>query len=390
MKKLAVFFTLFFIISCSESRKQEEAKSETRSVKVTTAVAKKEEIPSSRTFSATVASDKTALIIPKVVGYIESVNFAPGSVFKAGDLLVSIKSGELEEKKRYAESAVAEAESGYNQAEIGHQMAIAQEKQAESNFNLAEKTYRRYSNLIKNNSVSRQEFDQVEAQYSLAGENLNIAKQSTRLAAEKIQQVMLKKQQAEAMLAEVNAYLSYTNIRAPFGGIVLEKLMDAGNLAAPGNPILKIGTTDTVVYAFINESLIGSLRVGMSATVEVESIGFTCETEITEISPDIDSATRNFRIKLRGNDRFIAGMYAKVVLPTGTGKTIVVPPAALVQRGQLTVLFVVREGKADMRIVKTGQIYKEGIEIISGLNEGDVYITDNASSLKTGDSIEAE
>ncbi|QAR32004.1 efflux RND transporter periplasmic adaptor subunit [Geovibrio thiophilus] len=362
MRRIVFLFVLLLAaVSCSDRQKDEAAKPETRSVKAHTAVAEKAEVPSSRTFSATVSSNKTALIIPKIVGYIESVHFAPGDSFRQGDLLVSIKSGELEEKKRFAESSVAEAETGLRQAEVS--------------LALAEKTFQRYSNLIKNNSVSRQEYDQIEAQFNLAQEQ--------------VRQAATKKRQAEAMYAEVKTYLSYTGVRAPFDGIVLEKLVDAGNLAAPGSPILKIGSKDTVVYAFINESLFNSLKTGMRAGVEAESINFSCESEITEISPDIDPATRNFRIKLNGNDRFVTGMYVKVILPTGTGKKIILPSAAVVQRGQLSVVFVVKDSRADMRIVKTGQTFAEGIEIISGLNEGETYVADNASSLRTGDIIEA-
>ncbi|MCD8569136.1 MAG: efflux RND transporter periplasmic adaptor subunit [Geovibrio sp.] len=363
MKRAAFLLALLIMaVSCSDRKTEEAAKPEVRSVKAPVAEAQKAEVPSSRTFSATVSSGKTAFVIPKIVGYIESVNFSPGDTFRQGEVLVSIKSGELEEKKRFAESSVAEAETGLRQAEV--------------NLTLAEKTFQRYSNLVKNNSISRQEYDQIEAQHNLAKEQ--------------VRQAATKKRQAEAMYAEVNTYLSYTQIRAPFDGIVLEKLVDAGNLAAPGSPILRIGSKDTVVYAFINESLFNSLKTGMKATVEAESINFTCESEITEISPDIDSATRNFRIKLKGNNSFVTGMYVKVILPTGTGEKIVVPASAVVQRGQLSVIFVVRDGHADMRIVKTGQTFAEGVEIISGLNEGETYVADNASSLRTGDRIEAQ
>jgi multidrug resistance efflux pump len=390
MKKIAVFFALLLVAACSQEHEKEAALRGGKTVKVKTETVQRVEVASARTFSATVSSDKTAFIIPKVVGYIESVNYTPGSAFKTGDVLVTIKSTELEEKKRFAESAVQEAESGLNQAEIGLNMAKAQHKQAESNYTLAEKTYSRYSNLIKNNSVSKQEFDQVEAQYNLAREQEIIAKQNVDLAEEKILQLRLKKQQAEAMLAETNAYISYTRIKAPFDGVVLEQKMDLGNLAAPGNPILKIGTTDTVVYAFVNESLIGDIELGMKAAVEVDSLSFRCESEVLEISPDIDAATRNFRIKLRGNERFVPGMYAKVSLETGTENMILVPQNAVVQRGQLTVVFVAENGKADMRIVKTGKILPEGIEILSGLSEGETMVVGGADSLKTGDTIEAE
>ncbi|WP_022851506.1 efflux RND transporter periplasmic adaptor subunit [Limisalsivibrio acetivorans] len=391
MKKLILFLSMIVVAAgCSGGGEKESEKPEARTMKVTLGKAETTSMPASRSFSATVSSDKTAMLIPKVVGYVEAIHVSPGESFEKGDLLVSIKSTELEEKKRFAESAVQEAESGFNQAEIGLRMAEGQLKQAESNFELAKKTYDRYSNLIKNDSVSKQEFDQVESKYEQAKEQVNIVRENVSLAKEKMQQLRLKKQQAEAMLAEVQAYLSYTEIRAPFNGVVLEKLLDTGNLAAPGNPILKIGNNEMVVYAFLNESLINDISVGSRAEITVDSLNFTCSSTVLQISPDIDAATRNFKVKLSGHERFVPGMYAKVSIATGEDSIVTVPENALVQRGQLSVVFVEENMKADMRIVKTGRNFEGVIEILSGVKAGESIVVQNAEALKTGDKLETE
>lgn len=378
------------LAACGTEGKKQETVDTPKTVTVATMKVEKTDAASSRSFTATVSSEKTAFIIPKVVGYVENILVAPGEKITEGQLLAVIKSGELEDKYAFARSSVEEAENGLKQAEIGLKMAEAQLNQAKSQFQLAEKTYNRFSNLIKNNSVSRQEFDQVESKYDLAGQSLNIAEENVSLAHEKVEQVKLKRQQAKSMMSEVETYLSYTKIKAPFDGIVLEKNMDTGNLAAPGNPIMKIGNNTNVIHTFISQSLIKEIEKGMKAVVSMESLNREFESEVLEVSPDVDVFTGNFRVKLKGSDKLFPGMFAKVRFITGSEKIISVPRSAVVQRGQLSIVFVNDGGRADMRVIKTGRDINGMVEILSGLNEGEEIVVKNALMLKSGDKLEAE
>jgi len=378
------------LFGCGKEEKRAETADRANTVAVKTMVVKKSSAASSRSFTATVSSEKTAFIIPKVVGYVEQILVAPGEKVEKGQLLVTIKSGELEDKFSFAQSAVKEAANGLKQAEIGLKMAEAQESQAKSQFDLAEKTYNRYSNLIKNNSVSRQEFDQIVSKYDLAKQSLNISRENVSLAAKKVEQVKLKKQQTKSMMSEVQTYLSYTKIKAPFDGIVLEKSMDPGNLAAPGNPILKIGNDSTVVHTFISQSLINEISTGMQAMVKIDSINEEYESEVIEINPDVDVFTGNFKVKLMGCQALVPGMFAKVRFITGSEEVITVPESALVTRGQLKIVFVNDNGKADMRVVKTGRQIDDTVEILSGLEVDESVVVQNAKLLKSGDVLEAQ
>lgn len=362
------------LASCGGGEKAEKAMDAPATVQVKTQTIALTDADSSRVFTASVSSDKTAVIIPKVTGYVEQILVTPGQKVKQGELLAVIKSGELEQKMAFAASSEQEAENGKRQAEIGYKMAKSQ-------YDLAEKTYTRYSNLIKNNSVSKQEFDQVESQY-------NIAKDNLALAAEKVEQVNIKAGQARAMKSEVNTYLSYTQLRAPFDGVVLEKNMDAGNLAAPGSPILKIGNNVPVVYAYVSQSMLGEISVGTKAVINADSLEEGFDAQVTEISPDIDPSTGNFKVKLSGCSKLTQGMFAKVKFITGTEKIIAVPDSAIVTRGQLVMVFAARDGKAEMRVIKTGRQLGGVTEILSGLKAGDKVVVENAQQLKSGDILE--
>lgn len=372
----------------SQSDQPTEESSIPRKIRVVTQEVRKVKIPVSRNFPGTVASADTALLTPKVVGYIEALLARPGSTFQKGAVLVKIKSKELMDKEKFARSAVKEAENGEKQAAVGLNMAKAGLKQAQAQFTLARKTYTRFENLLKTESVSKQEFDEVEAKYKAALEAKKIAEENVKLADEKLSQVKIKKQQALAMLDEVKTYLSYTNLKAPFDGIVLQKLLDVGNLASPGQPVLKIGSLGNVVYTHVNSSAIKQARVGQEVTVEVPAADTRFTAQILEIDPNVDPATRNFKIKLSGNSNIIPGMYANVYLGRDLEEITTVPGRAILERGQLPVVFVKKENKAEMRIVKIGRTFGDKVEILSGLQPGEQVVVENAQTLRTGDVIE--
>ncbi|KAA0258613.1 efflux RND transporter periplasmic adaptor subunit [Deferribacter autotrophicus] len=390
MKKWLAILSLFFFVACSsgEKKKMAEQLETPKRVKVKTEILKKEMVNTAITYSGTVFSNTTTYLMPKVVGYIEKIYAKEGERFKKGDLLVKIKSKELEDKREFAKAAVKEAENGLKQAELGIAMAKQQYQQAKAAFELAEKTYKRFQNLIANESVSKQEFDEVEAKYKMAKAAYELAERNVKLAEEKLNQVKIKRKQALAALSEVNTYLSYTKIVAPFDGIVLEKKSDVGNLAAPGQPILKIGSLDNVVYAFVNESATGKFKVGSEVEVEIPSVGIRYTAKVLEISPDVDPATRNFKVKLTGNINATPGMYAKINITGAKENILLVPKQSVVVRGQLEIVFVDKNGRAELRIVKTGRRFQDKVEILSGLSEGEKIVIENADKLNAGDILE--
>jgi multidrug efflux pump subunit AcrA (membrane-fusion protein) len=377
------------IAACSSEKDQPEGKfRQSETVEVRTQVVRSERLPILRSFPGTVASADTALLTPKVVGYLDRLNVQGGDTFKKGAVLASIRSQELVDKKNFAESAVREARNGERQAALGRRIAETGFKQALAQFNLAEKTYQRFENLLKTESVSKQEFDEVEAKYRAALEARKMAEENVKLAGEKLTQVRIKKQQAVAMLDEVKTYLGYTELRAPFDGVVLQKLMDVGNLAAPGEAILKIGSLRNVAYAYVDESVINHTKVGDDVTVDVPSANESFKANILEINPNIDPATRSFRVKLSGDTHLTPGMYCNVYFGSGYEDVIVVPRSAVLQRGQLYVVFVDKDKTAEMRIVKTGRVFKDSMEILSGLYPGEKLVLNKVEQLKSGDSLE--
>ncbi|MCX8084786.1 MAG: efflux RND transporter periplasmic adaptor subunit [Calditerrivibrio sp.] len=388
MIKYLSLILVAFVIACGGSKDEKKNQPQPQTHKVAFYQVTKEQVPVVREFSGTVSAEEMASIGPKVMGYITRINYAEGQSFKKGAVLVEISSPEILEKVKFAEATVAEAENAIAQGEIGLKLAQDQLRQAEAQYELAEKTYKRYKNLLTTESISKHEFDQVEAQYKVALEGKASAERAVKLAQERINQAKTKKNQALAGKNEALAYSSFTKIVAPFDGVVLEKLIDVGNLAAPGQPVIKIGSNRNVIYANISESMFGKVKVGQQINVKSESLNKDFTVKVLEISPNIDPATRNFKIKLSSDKSLPVGAYVTISLHDGTKEGIFIPKKAIVTRGQIVAVFVNNGGKADMRIIKTGEERDGKVEVLSGLSGNEKIVLDKVDMIKTGDMLE--
>lgn len=389
-KLLIVTAILSMIYACGGNEDKQDTGVKPRNVKVAVYRVAPVSADSVRTFTANISSENTAVITPKVQGYIEQILVVPGQHVVRGQLLVVIKSDELKDRAMAANAGQMQAENGLTQARTGYGMAQAQLGQAQAQYDLASKTYTRYSNLMSSNSVSKQEFDEVASKYQAAAQGLKIARDNVTLASQKIQQQQYQKGQASAMKSEAGTYLSYTQLRAPFDGVVLEKDADTGSFAAPGTPVLKVGSNAPVVYTYVSQNMLKDIKAGTNAVISVDSLNKDFTSKVTEISPDVDTMSGNFKVKLSAPAGLVNGMFAKVHFSTGTEEVIAVPKSAVVQRGQLSIVFADEHGRADMRVIKTGRDFGDTIEIVSGLSAGDKVVTGNPVALRSGDIIEAE
>lgn len=388
MFRLLLLLIIGSIVACGGNKDENIKKKEVQKHKVSFISVQREQLPIYREFSGTVSANDMVSMSTKVMGYITKINYKEGMTFKKGAILFEVSSQEIQEKLKFAESYVAEVDNTIEQSKIGLKVAEEQLRQANAQYELAEKTYKRYQNLLKNESISKQEFDQVEAQYKMAKETKLSAESGVALANERINQANVKKNQALASKGEASAYAGYTKVIAPFDGIILEKLVDVGNLAAPGQPVLKIGSNRKIVYSYVPESAIGKIKVGDEFTIKVDSVGKSFKSKIVEISPNVDPMTRSFRVKSSALDDIPVGVYTVALFEDGSKDSIMVPRTAVTMRGQLSIVFVNVGGKADMRIVKTGDVIGDKIEIISGLNGGETIVEKNTDNIKVGDILE--
>ena len=276
-----------------------------------------------------------SVIEAKVSGRISEMPIILGQKVKAGELLAKIDAREIQAR--------------LEQAEAQREQAVRDLERARA---LAEKQV-----------SSKQELDAAEARARVA----------------------------EAALSEARTMMGYANVTAPFDGVVARRLAEVGDLAAPGKPLLEIEDRGELRFeADVPEALIGMVNAGDKIEVSIPAIRQNLAATVAEVSPSADAASRTFLVKLDlpASPELRAGQFGRAAVPVGKAKSIRVPSAAIVKRGQMEIVFVNDSGKAQLRLIRTGKTFADGVEILSGLSEGDTVILSDPAALMDGQAVE--
>jgi RND family efflux transporter MFP subunit len=167
-------------------------------------------------------------------------------------------------------------------------------------------------------------------------------------------------------------------------------------MAAPGAPLLTIESgTDYRLEASVQESQINKIHLGDQVRVHIDALGQQeLAGTVVEIVPTSDPASRTYLVKISiaataGNQQIIrSGLYGKARFITGQTQAMTIPRNAVIERGQLTSVFVVdQSGIARMRLVKTGKIYADRVEVLSGLTEGEQIVVDGVAAVNDGSRV---
>lgn len=302
-----------------------------------TAAVERVEAPALEWASGTVESARRTSVASRILARIEEVRVTAGDEVKAGDVLVRLDARDLQARQQQARDAL---------------------KAAEAQLDLARQEFARADELLKRGVTTRQRYDQANSAVRVALAETNRLRQ---------------------MLEEAETALSYTEIRAPVSGRVIDRLAEPGDTVSPGQTILRLyDPTALRVEAPVRETLAVNLKVGDSLTVEISAIGGTRTGTIDEIVPYAEPGARTLLVKVRlpNDPRLFAGMFARVAVPAGKTERLLIPAAAVTRIGQLEFTTVIEDGRALRRMVTTGGTADGGrIEVLSGLTAGERIAT---------------
>jgi RND family efflux transporter MFP subunit len=188
---------------------------------------------------------------------------------------------------------------------------------------------------------------------------------------------------ADANHKAVLAQLSYTVVKAPFDGVITGKMVEAGELASPGQPLLRMENPRQLrLEATVAEGDLKSISRGDKIPVLIDALeGRALGGVVSRILPAGDSHTHTFTVEvdLPQVPGLKTGMFGRLQLDKGTSQTILVPETAVVERGELTSVFAVGSDRiARLRWVKTGRRLDKQVEILSGVNVGESVLLDAA------------
>lgn len=343
--------------------------------------------------TGTVRARTVTPVAAKVMAAVLEVAVEEGSRVRQGDLLIRLDAQDAQARLAQAEAARREAEAALEEVKKAVEAARSARDAAAAQAALAEATYRRFQELLERQSVSRQEFDEVEAKLKAARAQLRQAEEGVAAAEAKQAQVQAKIAQARAAVEQAEVYLRDCTIRAPFGGVVSEKRVDVGQMAVPGQPLLTLEDPSSYdVWVAVPESRIGD--VGREAAVEVRIAALGDEAltgSVREIVPRADPVTRTFLVKisLPGKAGLRSGQYAEVRFPAAAETVIAVPEEAVLRRGQLLQVFVVGDdGVARLRLVQLGKRWSGWVEVLAGLAVGDRIVLRPPADLRDGSPVQ--
>ena len=204
-----------------------------------------------------------------------------------------------------------------------------------------------------------------------------------------LEQAQAQRAQAEAAVAGAKATLAYSQLRAPFAGTVQARRVTAGDLVGPGQPILELEGGALEIQATLSDAEARELRIGQRA--RFATVDVTGEAEITALTPGGDALThrRSLRARVLGAGTGLrSGTFARLEIPGSPPSRVAwLPRTALVERGDLTGVFVAQDGKAHLRWVALGDPVGDRVPVRAGLEPGEAVI-DAPGALRDGQRVE--
>ncbi len=185
-------------------------------------------------------------------------------------------------------------------------------------------------------------------------------------------------QSAQAQVDQVNIQLSFTEIRSPIDGMVTDRRIEAGDLAHPGQVLLAVYNPEAMrLDAPVPVRLVDRLALGDELTLELESPAARFAGEVTEIVSEIDPVSRTRLVKVRihaDEAEILPGTFGRLWVDATPQDGVMVPQSAVYRVGQLEMVQVVQGDRVIRRLVKTGPVQNDMVEVLSGLGDGEVIL----------------
>ena len=283
--------------------------------------------------AATLQSTRTAMMATRMAAQVRRVLVEEGQHVSAGTLLIALSDEDLQGQLKAAQTGLATIEAHH----------------------------RRIQALQAQKASTIAELEQVEAQVA----------------------------QAQAGVTAIKANIAYTQIRAPFSGVVQSRKVSEGDFVGPGMPLLElVGSGEQELVATLSEAEVRGLKLG--SKIAFDSEGVEGEAQITALAPGGDpySHKGTLRAKVLKPKGLRQGSFARIRVPGLTiSQSLSVPKSALVQRGELTGVFVAKDGQAELRWISLGEGTGSYLPVRSGLKDGEKII-DRPGALQDGQPIE--
>ena len=335
--------------------------------------------------TGTLTAEEQADVAAETAGRVVATPVERGTAVVQGAELVKLSPVETE-------ASVKEAEA--NAAQIEARLALTQEggydvnkvpevANARANFALAQSEFGRIEKLLAERVVSQSEYDQRKTQVEAARQQYESAKN----AAEQQFQAL---QASRARVTLARKALADTIVRAPFAGLVAQRMVSTGDCVTRGMKVAEVvRITPLRIELTVPEQFVASISVGQPVSFTVDAFsGRTFEGRVRFVSPALRADQRALTVEAvvpNSNAELKPGMFATALIEQNKKASAVLVPAGAVRVVSGTArVFVIVGDRAEERIVTTGQSVDSLVEIVTGLKSGERVATENVTQLVDG------
>ncbi len=292
--------------------------------------------PRERIWDGTVEAVNQSTVSAQTSGRVAEIGYDVNDFVPKGAVIVRFTDTEQRAALRKANAALGEAQARFDEAG---------------------KEFERISTMFENETVSKARFEQAKANHAASEARVDAAQSGVTTAEEQ---------------------LEYTVIRAPFAGIVAERFIEVGELVRPGQPIMSgLSLQSLRVNVDVPQSMFKPIREIGKAFVYTDDQRITAES--LTFYPVADPITNTFTVRVNlpeDSATLFPGMFVKVGFVVGEARRLLVPERTVVRRSELTAVYILNGDRVTLRQVRLGRNFDTRIEILAGVTEGELVVTD--------------
>ncbi|HUU71669.1 MAG TPA: efflux RND transporter periplasmic adaptor subunit [Burkholderiales bacterium] len=284
---------------------------------------------------AVVEAIRQSTVAARVTGRVVEVSYDVGEYVKQGQVIVRIDESEAKQIVAGSDAQVAQADAGYKNSK---------------------RRLERARELAAENFISKSALDNAEAEFRVEAARLKAAK---------------------AAQSQATTTRSYTVVEAPYSGVVSARLVEVGEMATPGKPLMTgFDPAAMRVLASVPQYKVAEVRASPRVSVEIPSLNRWLDGDEITVLPSADPRTHatSVRVNLSGDQQDLyPGMFARAHFTIGRARKLVLPAAAVVRRSEVAGVYVLGEdGRFRFRQLRLGEPAGQGlIEVLAGVMAGE-------------------
>jgi HlyD family secretion protein len=342
-------------------------------------------------------------LVPKISSPVKKFLVNRGSRVRAGQLLAVLENSDLTAAAQENKGAYAQAEAAYTTttaADLPQELRKAEldAQAAKESLDAQEKVYNSRKDLFQQGALPRKELDQGRVDLTNARNQYEIVQKHLEGLNAVVNQQGLKSakgqfESAQGKYKGSTAQLSYSEIRSPINGVVTDRPLFPGEMAAAGTPLMTVmDISQVIARAHIPQESAALLKVGDKAEIELSGVEKAVPARVVVVSPALDPNSTTVEVWVQAKNpggEMKPGSSVRVsMLVQSVPDALAIPVSALLtEDGRTFVMIVTPDGHAEKRDVKTGIRSEDRVQIVEGLRAGERIVGSEAYGLPENSKI---